>query len=56
MLDNHDPHIDPKTHPDVPRIRNVNDIAECLITASIAMLVNERVGAEMGCPICRRKP
>jgi len=47
-------HIDPKNHPDVPKIRNVNDLAECLITVAIAELVNRQVGREQGCSECLR--
>lgn len=45
-------HIDPKNHPDVPKIRNTNDIAEGLITAGIAILVNDREGDAAGCEGC----
>jgi hypothetical protein len=42
-------HCDPLNHPEIPRIRNVNDLAEVFITLGIYILVNDQEGDAAGC-------
>jgi hypothetical protein len=45
-------HCDPLNHPDIPKIRNKNDLAEVFLVLGIYIMVNDREGEKAGCPGC----